>query len=404
MKYQVIDIRVAQYWRILINLIMFVISIYSPLVLGANLNEIRTWNSPERTRIVLDLDQKPVIKTLELKNPSRYVIDLKGFNLNPSALKNTRIGSYIKGIRTGVPARNTARVVLDLNQKVRIKTLVLAPVQNYQYRLVIDIYPYQSSATGNIISSSPSIQPTSTRPSAKSQKNQPFIIAIDAGHGGEDSGARGKRSHEKKIVLQIAKRLQQKINAQRGMKAILTRKSDYYVTLRQRTELARKAGANLFISIHADGFKNPRARGSSVYALSLRGASSETARWLANKENTADLVGGANIASKDDSVAEVILNLSMDTTLHESITFASSVLKQLKRIGKVHNSSVEKAGFVVLKSPDIPSILVETAFITNPNEERLLRSAKHQDKLASAILKGTQQYLANSSYHTAQYN
>ena len=229
-----------------------------------------------------------------------------------------------------------------------------------------------------------------------------IVIAIDPGHGGEDPGAIGRRTKEKTVALQIARRLAKKVNAQKGMKAVLTRKGDYFVSLRKRTRIAREAGADLFVSIHADAFKNSKARGSSVYALSLRGASSEEARWLADKENSADLAGGVNISERDDSVAKVLLSLSMDSTQHESILLASSVLGELKKIGKVHFPNVEKAGFVVLKSPDIPSILIETAYITNKTEEKLLRSPSHQEKLANAILTGARKYLRESNYHTAK--
>ena len=226
---------------------------------------------------------------------------------------------------------------------------------------------------------------------------------IDPGHGGEDSGARGRRAYEKTVVLQIAKRLLTLINAEPGMQAELTRKGDYYVNLRKRSALARQRRADIFVSVHADAFKDSRARGASVYALSLRGATSESAKILANKENLSDLAGGINLADKDDLLAEVLLDLSMSSTINESISFGREVLDELKKIGRVHSKRVEQAGFVVLKSPDVPSILVETAYITNPEEEKLLRSEKHQNRLAKAILNGIKRYVAkNPGYYAAQ--
>ncbi len=379
-----------------------------PFAQAARINDIRVWHAPDHTRIVMDLDKSPIFKHFYLADPARFVLDLPGFDLGVRAPKQAKSGPYLKGIRIGKPNPQTARIVLDLKQNVKIKTLVLAPVRGFGHRLVLDVYPKQSD--GKVVEKSPKLNQATapqaapapiTRPKPAKKKDGVITIAIDAGHGGEDTGARGRRTNEKDIALQIAKRLQKKINAQKGMKSILTRKGDYFMSLRDRTRIAREAGADLFISIHADGFKNSSARGSSVYALSLSGASSETARWLADKENSADLAGGVNISERDDTLAKVLLSLAMQSTQNESIPFAGSVLRELKKIGKVHNPAVEKAGFVVLKSPDIPSILIETAYITNRTEEKLLRSASHQEKLANAILTGTKKYLKGSTYHTA---
>ena len=393
---------------------MLVLILVTQIAEAARLNDIRVWHAPDKTRIVMDLDQAPKFKHFYLANPARFVLDIPGFGLSTRAPDKVKSGPYLKGIRIGQPDANTARIVLDLKEDVKINTLLLVPVPGYGHRLVLDIYPktlakraVSSQATGQVpdkprVDSAPKQISKIPRPAKKTDDT--FIIAIDAGHGGEDTGARGRRTREKTIALQIAKRLQKKINAQKGMKAILTRKGDYFLSLRDRTRIAREEGADLFVSVHADAFKNSKARGSSVYALSLSGASSETARWLADKENSADLAGGVNISERDDSVAKVLLSLSMGSTQHESILFASSVLIELKKIGKVHKSTVEKAGFVVLKSPDIPSILVETAYITNRTEEKLLQSASHQEKLANAILIGAKKYLKDSNYHTAKIN
>ncbi len=400
---------------------------------AARLNDVRVWHAPDRTRVVMDLDEVPVFKRFYLTNPSRYVVDLHGFSLNAIAPEKAKQGGYIKGIRLGVPKKNVARLVMDLNQEVNIETLVLKPVKGYKHRLVFDVSPknkQQESAANSAKQQDKGSQPGTKKTKPANSANQtgvttakvaptqqapekpaptkkpdaPFIIAIDAGHGGEDTGARGRRTNEKDIVLQIAKRLKKKIDAQKGMRAVLTRTGDYFIKLSKRTQLAQEANADLFISIHADGFRNIKARGSSVYALSLRGASSAEAKALADSENASDLLGGVKLASLDDDLAKTIVNLQMNSTQHESITFADSVLTQFKKIGKVHKNSVEKAGFVVLKTPDIPSILVETAFITNPNEEKLLRSAAHQEKLSNAILLGIINYLKNSNYHSVRFN
>ncbi|MCP4009777.1 MAG: AMIN domain-containing protein [Proteobacteria bacterium] len=375
---------------------------------AARLNDIRVWHAPDHTRIVMDLDRAPQFKHFYLADPARFVVDLPGFGLSTRAPEKAKSGPYLKGIRIGQQNPTTARIVLDLKVNVKIKTLLLAPVPGFQHRLVLDIYPknpLQKGASSQPRATSKNIPltspPSKTRPQPAKKVDNTIIIAIDAGHGGEDSGARGRRTKEKDVALQIAKRLQKKIDAQTGLKAILTRKGDYFISLRNRTRVAREAGADLFISIHADAFKNNQARGSSVYRLSLRGASSENARLLADKENSADLAGGVNISERDDTLAKILLDMQWDATKNEIIPFADEVLKELKKIGKVHSPSVEKAGFVVLKSPDIPSILVETAYITNRTEEKLLRSASHQEKLANAILIGTKNYLKGSSYHTA---
>lgn len=385
---------------------------------AASLSEIRVWHAPDSTRIVMDLDERPTFKRFYLENPPRYVIDLHGFKLVASAPQKAKGGQFVQGIRVGVPSKNVARVVLDLNQAVAIETLVLNPVKGFRHRLVFDVSakksgsknagpkaagqqqaPKKSAVTAKVAPA----KKTPIDPETVKKPNAAFIIAIDAGHGGDDSGALGRRTREKDVVLQIAKRLKKKIDAQKGMRAILTRKGDYFVKLKKRRAIAHDAGADLFISIHADGFKNSKAKGSSVYALSLRGASSAEARRLAESENAADLIGGVQLATSDSDLRKTIINLQMNSTQHESITFASAVLDQFKKIGKVHKSTVEKAGFVVLKTPDIPSILVETAYITNPREERLLRSASYQEKLSNAILIGTMNYLKNSNYHTASY-
>jgi len=371
----------------------------STLTQAARLNDIRVFNAPDYTRVVLDLDEAPKFKKFWERNPPRLVVDLSGFELGGvKAIEASKTGPYLNKIRVGRPykGKNVSRVVLELTQDIKVKYQILPPIQNYQHRLVLDIYPKvpAKNTTKSTASSSTTKAPVSgsaSQPSSRAQDNT-FLIAIDPGHGGEDSGARGRRTKEKDVVLQIARRLQKKVNAQKGMRAILTRKGDYFISLRKRTQIAREAGADVFISIHADGFTKNSARGSSVYSLSLRGASSERARVLADKENAADLVGGVDISAQSDTMAFTLLDLTMNATNNDSIIFARSVFKELKKIGKTHSNAAETAGFVVLKSPATPSILVETAFITNRAEEKLLRSARYQEKLANAILLGARRY------------
>ena len=413
--------------RLPVWLLSIAIVLTTSIAYTAQLNDIRIWHAPDRTRIVLDLDQAPKFKSFYLANPARFVIDLPGFRFGTRAPDKSKSGPYLSAIRIGQPNKKTSRVVFDLKQDVKIKPSLLAPVLGYGHRLVLDIIPKKPTRSAAVSAANkqprkkqpaqvtkPAARTTGQSKNAGKKSTSPakpatgvdstIVVAIDAGHGGEDPGALGHRSKEKVIVLQIAKRLQKRINAQKGMKAILTRKGDYFLSLRNRTQIAREAGADLFISIHADAFKNSRARGSSVYALSLRGASSETARWLADKENSADLAGGVNISERDHNLAKVIMSMTVNSTQHESHLFASSVLTEMKKIGKVHSPKVEKAGFVVLKSPDIPSILIETAYITNLQEEKLLNSASHQKKLANAILVGVRKYLGSSNYHTVRSN
>ncbi|MGI9310431.1 MAG: N-acetylmuramoyl-L-alanine amidase, partial [bacterium] len=273
-----------------------------------------------------------------------------------------------------------------LNLPVRYSINMLKPSGGYRYRLVVDFHHRDAAVATERVT-----KPTTPR-AAKTE----LLILIDPGHGGEDPGATGKRTYEKHVVLAIAKKLKARIDQRPGRRAELTRASDYYIPLRKRTRIAQQRDADLFISIHADAFTNTRARGASVYALSQRGASSETAKWLANKENAADLAGGINLSERRDDVAHVLLDLSMHDTVNQSISLGRDVLAELKKIGRVHSKRVEQAGFVVLKSPDIPSILVETAYITNPAEEKLLMSPKHQDRIAAAIVAGVERHIAKN--------
>ncbi|MCK5666201.1 MAG: N-acetylmuramoyl-L-alanine amidase, partial [Thiotrichaceae bacterium] len=350
----------------------------------AQLKSYRMWASPDSTRLVIDLSKGISYVLSTTKNPERVIIDIDQARF---ATKESRI-SYnngaIKTLRSATKKDNKLRLVLDLRHKVKPKSFLLKPNSKYGYRLVIDlekVVAYSKSASPKVIKS------------VNSSKKRKLIVAIDAGHGGEDPGAQGPRgTKEKKVVLAIARNLRDIVNKTPGMKAKMIRNGDYYISLRGRTKKARKLNADVFVSIHADAFKNPKAKGASVFILSSRGASSEAAKWLAKKENEADLVGGVSLDDKDDMLAKVLLDLSQTATIEASTSVASRVLKGLKKMGKTHKPSVERAGFVVLKSPDIPSILVETGFISNPKEEKLLRSSSYQKKLARAIFNGVNSY------------
>ncbi len=348
-----------------------------------SVKNLRLWNAPDNTRVVLDLSGRINHRISTFTNPDRIAIDLKNASVKsssgmPHEIKNN---PFIKRFRYGQYSKNVIRIVIDLNKPVRVKSFLLKPNKVYGDRLVIDLFDkYKAVAT----------KPIQSKP----KRTGKVTIAIDAGHGGEDFGASGKKkTREKKIVLSIAKELKKLIDKDPIMRSYMTRKSDYYVSLRKRTKLARKANADLFVSIHADAFRRSSARGASVYALSQRGASSETARWLANKENSADLIGGASISDREDDVASVLLDMQMDKTLEFSLSFGSQVLKEMEKIGRLHSKTVQTAGFVVLKSPDIPSVLVETGFISNPYEERKLRSSKYQKQVARAIYNGIKKFL-----------
>ncbi len=358
-------------------------------VQAAVVNDIRMWHAPDRSRIVFDMDAGAKFNVFTLQKPDRVVIDLARTKLKGTVPAPGTTGQFIKQIRLGYPKPDTMRLVFDVTKPVRYLIQMLAPVDNYQYRLVVDYYNQDTVA--DVVQPARPAKPAS---SGKRRKpGQKLLVLIDPGHGGEDPGASGRRTREKNVVLQIARRLKAKIDQQPGMQAVLTRTGDYYVGLRKRTRIARDLEADIFVSIHADAFKNKSARGASVYALSQSGASSETARWLADKENSSDLIGGVSLADKDDTLVEVLLDLSMTKTVNESISFGREVLDELGKIGRVHSRRVEQAGFAVLKSPDIPSILIETAYITNPQEEKLLRSAAHQKRIASAVVAGIKRYL-----------
>ncbi|MDE0095620.1 MAG: N-acetylmuramoyl-L-alanine amidase [Gammaproteobacteria bacterium] len=358
---------------------------------GAVIKEIRMWHAPDRSRIVFDMDHHSRFNVFTLEDPVRVVIDLDNAVLKGRIPAPGTTGQFIRRIRQGTHDGGTTRLVFDLAKPVRYFVRMLKPSSGYQYRLVVDFYHH----TYNPEKPAPDIP-------ADRRGDRGFLVIVDPGHGGEDPGALGRKSKEKDIVLQISRRLKKLIDASPGMRAELTRTGDYYVNLRQRSALARRRRADMFVSVHADAFTSPSARGASVYALSLRGATSEAARLLANQQNLSDLAGGVNLAGKDPQVARTMLGLSMDKTIDQSILFGREVLDELENVGRIHSARVEQAGFVVLKSPDVPSILVETGYITNPTEEKLLRSDQHQQRIARAIMKGIERYLDKNPGYFSQ--
>ncbi len=362
-----------------------------------DINSLRLWSAPDHTRLVFDVSEAVQHRIFALSNPDRLVIDFTDAKLNTSLAGFTGKDRFVQDIRSGVRGENGLRIVLDLKSKIDPRIFALAPNREYGHRLVLDLFETEPATAPPT-----HVQPVKdTSPQRAVVRNQPkqklpardVVIAIDAGHGGEDPGAIGRNgTKEKDVALSIARKLADMISREKGMRPVLIRKGDYYLGLRKRSELARKNKADLFISIHADAFRDRRARGSSVFTLSNKGASSEAARWLAERENSADLIGGVELKDKDDVLASVLLDLSQTGTRQASHDVAEKVLGKMRRVGKVHKGSVQKAGFAVLKSPDVPSILVETAFISNPSEERYLRSRSHQGKLANTIFSGVKDY------------
>ncbi len=376
-----------------IKFISLWVLISSALVVHAQtgrVDSLRYWTAPDHTRMVFDLTTPVAHQVFLLANPARLVIDFKHTKLLKALPQPPKNHALFSRVRSGVRNNKDLRVVVDLKATVSPKSFALQPNKNYGHRLVVDLFNKVKAVN---TASKKSVKAAKTVTKTVKNKARDIIIAIDAGHGGEDPGAQGPRgTQEKKVVLLIAKKLAVLINKKPGMKAVMVRKGDYYIELRKRMQIARAANADLFISIHADAFKDSTVKGASVFTLSNRGASSEAARWLAKHENAADLVGGVTLTDKDDVLATVLMDLSQTATKEASRNVAGKILKNFKSIGHLHNNNVQKAGFLVLKSPDIPSILVETAYISNPAEERKLKSGKHQSKMARAIYKGIVKY------------
>ena len=350
---------------------------------AGDVKKVRMWLAPDHARLVFDLSGPSAHKVFTLSNPHRIVLDVENAKLTADLTKLGLDKSPVQRIRSGKNGK-TLRLVLDLKRAVRPKSFELKPNQKYGHRLVLDLYEKAS-----LVKAKKTAKP-------KAVAGRDIVIAIDAGHGGDDPGAIGSgRVREKDVVLAIAKELKRRLDQTPGYKGKLTRTGDYYISLRGRTKAARKHNADLFVSIHADAFKDHRARGASVWVLSSRGASSEMGRWLARKENSADLIGGVGSVSLDDKdnvLASVLLDMSMTASREDSRSIAKGIHGNIKRFARMHKSHVEQAGFVVLKSPDIPSILVETGFISNPGEAAKLKTRSYQKKMADAVYKGITQH------------
>ena len=404
---------------------------------GAKLMAVRIWPAEDYTRVTLESDQVLKVSHQLLTNPHRLVVDVEGLELNNTikelVAKVNSNDPYIAQVRVGQFQPKVVRLVFDLKESIQPQLFTLDPVGSYQNRLVFDLYPTvandplmelvrQSAKKEAALDADDPIGAIAKRESQKAEADKPIppkeiarsesktdskaakpshrrllTIAIDPGHGGEDPGAIGKRgSREKDIVLAISRRLKQKIEAEPDMRSYLTRDGDYFVPLHVRVNKARRVQADLFVSIHADAFIKPQARGASVFALSQHGATSTAARWLANKENSADLIGGLNIKTQDKQVAQLLLDMSTTAQIKDSLKLGDAVLKQIGGFARLHKRQVEQASFAVLKAPDVPSILIETAFISNPEEEARLNDHEYQDQIAQAILRGIRSYFAKN--------
>lgn len=406
----------------------------SQIAWGAKLVAVRIWPAEDYTRVTLESDQALKVSHQLLSNPYRLVVDVEGLELNNTikelVAKVNSNDPYIAQVRVGQFQPKVVRLVFDLKESIQPQLFTLDPVGTYQNRLVFDLYPTvahdplmelvrQSAKKEAALDADDPIGAIARREAQKAETKKPneiaksdnkpdskaskpshrrlLTIAIDPGHGGEDPGAIGKRgSREKDIVLSISRRLKQKIEAEPDMRSYLTRDGDYFVPLHVRVNKARRVQADLFVSIHADAFIKPQARGASVFALSQHGATSTAARWLANKENGADLIGGLNIKTQDKQVAQLLLDMSTTAQIKDSLKLGDAVLKQIGGFAKLHKPQVEQASFAVLKAPDVPSILIETAFISNPEEEARLNDHEYQEQIAQAILRGIRSYFAKN--------
>ncbi len=422
-----------------LQLILISLLVWLPQAQAAiSISSARVWPAEDYTRLTFESKHAIRYSLLTLKNPERLVVDLEDIEINSSLneLSNKFANDpYIKTVRIGRFKPGIVRLVFDLKTEAKPQLFNLKPVGEYGHRLVLDVYPaiaidplmalaQQSErkaidlpVSKQIIAAASSIpapastvaetKPLTSGLVLKTDKSKPYIrteistriliIALDAGHGGEDPGALGRKgTREKHVTLAIARKLKEQIDDTPGMRAVLIRDGDYFIPLSGRVAKARQVHADLFVSIHADAFVKPNARGSSVFALSERGATSASARWLAKKENEADLIGGVNLAIKDPYLARTLLDLSQTATINDSMKVAKHVLKEIGGINTLHRGVVEQAGFAVLKSPDIPSILIETAFISNPEEELRLNDEDYREKLASAILVGIKRYFSQN--------
>jgi len=403
------------------------------LARGATILAVRIWPAADYSRVTIESDSLLVSRQSMVSDPPRLVVDIEGLQLNPAlrqlVAQVKADDPYIAGIRAGQYAPGEVRLVVDLKQPALPQVFNLPPTPPYRHRLVLDVFPAQpvdpleqliaqrlretapdtaqapaKDLLGELIERqgqrAPAASASAPAPASQGARTDRLIIvALDPGHGGEDPGAIGPAgTREKDVVLQIAQRLQARINAHsvngQPMRAFLTRDADFFVPLHVRVQKARRVQADLLVSIHADAFFTPMARGASIFALSQSGATSTAARWMADKENRADLIGGVNVKAQDAQVARVLLDMSTTAQINDSLRLGSAMLGEISQVGRLHKPRVEQAGFAVLKAPDIPSVLVETAFISNPEEEARLRSEAYQEQLADALMRGIQRYFA----------
>ena len=411
-------------------LLFFVLLTPAAVYAATTVTSARVWPAQDYTRVTLESSAPITHQLLLLKNPDRLALDLEEVAFTPALQElSGKIGDndpYVKAVRVGRFKPGVVRLVFDLKTEARTEVFTLKPIAEYGNRLVLDIYPAQAVdpllallersqwappmpgppapppkdiKAGDSTSVTATVEPApkTPPPPGKADRQRLIIVAIDAGHGGEDPGARGRGgAQEKNVTLAIARKLKAMLDREPNMRGVLTRDGDYFIPLHHRVEKARKVYADLFVSVHADAFIKPNARGSSVFALSERGATSSAAKWLAKKENDADLIGGVNLDVQDPYLKMTLADLSFTAQINDSLKLARAVLTELGEVNTLHKSDVEQAGFAVLKAPDIPSILVETAFISNPDEERKLNSETYQEKMADAILAGIKRYFAQN--------
>lgn len=363
---------------------------------ASELRDVRVWDGPQNTRVVFDLSGSAEHRVFTLANPDRVVVDLEGVQRDAVA-GDLPADGVIAGLRSARQPDGRLRVVLDLSREARVSSFALSPQADYGHRVVVDLASTEPSTRTRTspAAADSGAGASSSQPIARLESKD-IVIAIDAGHGGEDPGAVGATGlKEKDVVLAISRKLAARVDAQPGFRAVLMRDGDYYVGLRERIVLAREAQADLFVSLHANAFTDSAVRGSAVYTLSPSGASSEQARWLAKQENEADMVGGVQLTDKDDTLAHVLLDISQSAAIEASVDAGNRVLRSIGQLNELQRGEVQRAGFMVLKAPDIPSVLVETAFITNPGEERKLGTSAFQQKVADSVFDGVRGYFEN---------
>ena len=380
--------RITVMTRTGLTICLLLLWLTGPLAAG-EVENVRVWTGPDKTRVVLDLDRTVDYTVFSLDDPDRLVVDIDGSRMALDPVLDPEHRGVVRKVRHGVRDGEDLRVVLDLAEAARAKSFLLEPTGSYGHRLVLDLFPKNARSASERV-----------RQVARSlpEDNRDMIVAIDAGHGGEDPGAIGPSGmYEKSIVLALARELERQVEEAPGMTPVMIRTGDYYVALNERFQRAREARADLFVSLHADAFRDRRVRGSSVYILSRSGASSQAARLLAQSENQADLIGGVDLDQGDDMLRSVLLDLSQSASLEYSQTAASRILDELETVGRNHRKQVESANFVVLRSPDVPSVLVEVGFISNPSDEANLGSRQHRTRLASAIRRGIEMHFRKTA-------